>query len=58
MLGEDTTTKSAYTKVYQDDFSPGRGNALQSAVASIFNLALKDVPNFIKMPDLMENISF
>jgi hypothetical protein len=32
--------------------------ALQSAVASIFNLALKDVPNFIEMPDLMENIAF
>mmetsp|Transcript_10642 Transcript_10642/g.19322 ORF Transcript_10642/g.19322 Transcript_10642/m.19322 type:complete len:151 (+) Transcript_10642:286-738(+) len=39
------------TKVYQDDFSPARGNALQAAVASIFNLPLRDVPNFIESPD-------
>jgi len=36
--------------VYQDDFDPGRGNALQAVIASIFGLALTDVPNFIDMP--------
>ena len=38
-------------KVYQDDFSPGRGNALQACVASMFGLSLSDVPNFITMPE-------
>mmetsp|Transcript_17114 Transcript_17114/g.25398 ORF Transcript_17114/g.25398 Transcript_17114/m.25398 type:complete len:141 (-) Transcript_17114:464-886(-) len=38
-------------KICQDDFSPGRGNALQAAVASIFGLDLKKVPNFIEMPE-------
>ena len=40
------------TKVYQDDFSPAKGNALQAAVASIFGLRLHDddVPNFIESP--------
>ncbi len=37
-------------KIYQDDFSPGKGNALQAAVASIFGLDLSNVPNFIEMP--------
>ena len=35
--------------VRQDNFDPGRGNALQAAVASILGLGLKDVPNFIEM---------
>ena len=39
------------SKVYQDDFSPARGNALQAAVASIFGLALQVVPNFIDAPE-------
>mmetsp|Transcript_6084 Transcript_6084/g.6822 ORF Transcript_6084/g.6822 Transcript_6084/m.6822 type:complete len:139 (+) Transcript_6084:199-615(+) len=39
------------TKVYQDDFSPARGNALQACVASIFGMPLNDVPNFIAMPE-------
>ena len=43
-------TTSLVKKVYQDDFSPARGNALQAAVASIFGLALHDVPNFIESP--------
>jgi len=38
-------------RVHQDDFSPGRGNALQACVASIFGLSLNDVPNFITMPE-------
>jgi hypothetical protein len=38
------------TKVYQDDFSPAKGNALQAAVASMFGLQLHDVPNFIESP--------
>lgn len=37
-------------KVYQDDFSPAKGNALQAAVASIFDLDLDEVPNFIESP--------
>ena len=38
-------------QVYQDDFSPGKGNALQAAVASIFGLSLDDLPNFIESPE-------
>jgi len=38
-------------KVYQDDFRPGRGNALQAAVASIFGLDLTEVPNFVELPE-------
>lgn len=37
-------------KIYQDDFSPGRGNALQAVVASVFGLSLSTVPNFVAMP--------
>ncbi len=39
------------SKVYQDDFSPGRGNALQAAVASVFGFDLADVPNFVELPE-------
>lgn len=39
------------TKIYQSDFSPRKGNALQTAVASIFGLDLSKVPNFIEMPE-------
>jgi|EP01082_Thalassiosira_pseudonana_P000678 hypothetical protein len=46
-----TPFASSPTKVYQDDFSPGKGNALQAAVASLFGLTLMEVPNFIEMPD-------
>ena len=42
---------STPTKVYQDDFTPAQGNALQAAVASIFGLSLQDVPNFIVMKE-------
>lgn len=42
-------------KVYQDDFRPGRGNALQAAVASIFGLDLTEVPNFVELPEGYEN---
>jgi hypothetical protein len=45
------STTSIPKKVHQDNFSPGRGNALQAAVASIFGLDLSQVPNFIEMPD-------
>ena len=38
-------------KIYQTDFSPGKGNALQAAVASIFGIDLSKVPNFIEMPE-------
>ncbi|GFH45844.1 hypothetical protein CTEN210_02318 [Chaetoceros tenuissimus] len=37
--------------VRQNNFDPGKGNALQAAVASIFGLTLQDVPNFIEMPN-------
>ena len=37
--------------VHQNNFDPGRGNALQAATASIFGLPLEDVPNFIEMPN-------
>eukprot|EP00754_Rhynchopus_humris_P008735 Rhum_TRINITY_DN13821_c1_g1::Rhum_TRINITY_DN13821_c1_g1_i1::g.64902::m.64902 len=33
--------------VYQTDFSPGTGNALQACVASLLELGLEDVPNFV-----------
>ncbi|KAL9182656.1 hypothetical protein ACHAXT_013308 [Thalassiosira profunda] len=39
------------SKVFQDDFSPAKGNALQAAVASIFGLPLQSVPNFIASPE-------
>eukprot|EP00592_Proboscia_alata_P015957 CAMPEP_0194399758 /NCGR_PEP_ID=MMETSP0174-20130528/126833_1 /TAXON_ID=216777 /ORGANISM="Proboscia alata, Strain PI-D3" /LENGTH=134 /DNA_ID=CAMNT_0039196193 /DNA_START=51 /DNA_END=452 /DNA_ORIENTATION=+ len=42
-------------KVRQNDFSPGRGNALQAVVASVFGLDLQDVPNFITMEGGYEN---
>ena len=40
-----------YRSVLQDDFRPGRGNALQACVASLFGLELQDVPNFITLPE-------
>jgi len=42
-------------KVFQDDFRPGRGNALQAAVASIFGLELANVPNFVELPEGYES---
>ncbi|VEU35133.1 unnamed protein product [Pseudo-nitzschia multistriata] len=42
-------------KVYQDDFRPGRGNALQAAVASVFGSDLADVPNFVERPEGYES---
>lgn len=42
-------------QVYQNDFSPAKGNALQAAVASIFDLSLDEVPNFIQSPDGYES---
>jgi hypothetical protein len=42
---------AAFKAVHQTDFSPGRGNALQAAVASILGLELNQVPNFIEMPN-------
>ena len=37
-------------QVYQTDFTPGTGNALQACVASIFHLPLDEVPNFVALP--------
>ena len=46
-----TKPLSTPIKIYQTDFSPGKGNALQAAVASIFGLDLSKVPNFIEVPE-------
>lgn len=35
------------TPVYQDNFTPSKGNALQACVASLFDQPLNRVPNFI-----------
>ena len=49
---DDVNSHNIINKVvFQDDFRPGHGNALQATVASIFGLQLIDVPNFIDMPD-------
>lgn len=37
--------------VHQNNFDPGKGNALQAAIASLFGLTLDRVPNFIEMPN-------
>ena len=42
-------------KVNQNDFRPGKGNALQAAIASIFQLSLQEVPNFIESPEGYES---
>lgn len=36
-------------KVFQHDFSPAKGNALQACVASLFHQELSQVPNFITL---------
>uniref|UniRef100_A0A0G4HQD9 Isochorismatase-like domain-containing protein n=1 Tax=Chromera velia CCMP2878 TaxID=1169474 RepID=A0A0G4HQD9_9ALVE len=36
--------------VFQTDFTPSQGNALQACVATIFGCGLDSVPNFIAMP--------
>jgi hypothetical protein len=38
-------------RVYQNNFIRGKGNAIQAAVASIFGLALLDVPNFVEISE-------
>lgn len=42
------TMRKQYAPRYQTDFEAGNGNALQACVASILNLPLLSVPNFIK----------
>ena len=49
--GTPSTPRLRYRSVLQDDFRPGRGNALQACVASLFGLELEDVPNFITLPE-------
>ena len=34
--------------IHQTDFSAGSGNALQACIASVFDLGLEEVPNFVK----------
>ena len=41
---------TSWTPVLQDNFEPGKGNALQAAVASLLGLPLHSVPNFIAAP--------
>jgi hypothetical protein len=38
-------------KIYQDKFGEPKGNCLQAAIASIFELALDAVPNFVEFED-------
>lgn len=38
------------TPVYQTIFTPPHGNCLQACVASLLNLRLEDVPNFMLTP--------
>jgi hypothetical protein len=53
MTPDNTTTFGLVnppTPVYQDDFSPAKGNALQACVASLFGQSLlSKVPNFISL---------
>ena len=35
--------------VLQDDFSPGKGNALQACVAALFHRSIESVPNFVTL---------
>ena len=35
--------------VHQDDFSPGKGNALQACVSALFHQPLQEVPNFVTL---------
>ena len=53
MESNSTTTSSIppITKIYQTDFDPGKGNALQAAIASLFSHPLDSVPNFITSPN-------
>lgn len=37
-------------KVFQTIIDKGRGNCMQAVVASLFELELEDVPNFIEIP--------
>jgi hypothetical protein len=39
--------------VLQDDVSAAHGNALQACIASILELELNEVPNFIKSPEYL-----
>ena len=41
--------KDPPSRIFQDDFSPAKGNALQACVASLLGLPLHDVPNFIAL---------
>ena len=41
----------------QDDFSAGSGNALQACVASVLELPMGDVPNFIAQPSYLDALN-
>lgn len=43
--------------VYQTETAAGKGNALQACVASIFEQALEEVPNFIEFPSYADAIA-
>ena len=44
------------SRVRQTDFTPSRGNALQACVASLLNMPLDQVPNFVTLPDYEQGI--
>eukprot|EP00536_Pseudo-nitzschia_multiseries_P007892 jgi/Psemu1/305310/fgenesh1_kg.191_\ len=50
MVAATRKNDSLPRKIFQDDFRPGKGNALQAAVASIYDLELIEVPNFVEFP--------
>lgn len=43
--------------IKQTILEAGRGNALQACVASLLELSLEDVPNFLESPDYLESLN-
>lgn len=43
--------------VWQSHWEDGKGNALQACIASLLNLELESVPNFIDFPDYLAAIN-
>ena len=44
------------TSIRQTDFTPSKGNALQACIATILEIELSEVPNFILEPDLYASL--
>ena len=49
--------KTVLRKIYQTEFEKNKGNALQACIASIFDKAIDEVPNFIELPNYADGIS-